>query len=71
MSAEPWVIAVDTQDKGEFEQWRVRVSDEATATDRLVPTLLLDDRCDVIEFHLSDRHLEDAYLEIVGADDGN
>ncbi|MCL1601132.1 MAG: ABC transporter ATP-binding protein [Actinomycetia bacterium] len=71
VSAEPWVIAVDTQDKGEFEQWRVHVSDEATATDRLVPTLLLDDRCDIIAFHLSDRGLEEAYLEVMGADNGD
>lgn len=69
--AEPWVKAVETQHMGEFEQWRVRVSDEATAVNRLVPTLLADDRCDIIEFHLSDRRLEDAYLEIMGADDGN
>jgi ABC-2 type transport system ATP-binding protein len=71
VSAEPWVIAVETEDKGEFEQWRVRVSDEATATDRLVPTLLLDSRCDIIEFHLSDRRLEEAYLEVMGADNGD
>lgn len=71
VSAEPWVIAVETQDKGEFEQWRVRVSGETTATDRLVPTLLLDDRCDIIAFHLSDRGLEEAYLEVMGADNGD
>jgi ABC-2 type transport system ATP-binding protein len=71
VSAEPWVVGVETQHKGEFERWRVRVSDEATATDRLVPTLLLDDRCDIIEFHLSDRRLEEAYLEVMGADNGD
>ncbi|NOY56285.1 MAG: ABC transporter ATP-binding protein [Actinobacteria bacterium] len=71
LTAEPWVEAVNARHLGEIEQWRVRVSDEAAAADRLVPTLLADDHCDVIEFHLSDRRLEDAYLEIVGADDGN
>ncbi len=71
VSAEPWVVSVETQQKGELEEWRVRVSDEATAIDRLVPLLLADDRCDIIEFHLSDRRLEDAYLEVMGADDGN
>ncbi len=71
LSAEPWVEAVDTSRRGEIDQWRVRVNDEATAADRLVPSLLADDRCDIIEFHLSDRHLEDAYLAIVGADDGD
>jgi len=72
LTAEPWVEAVEASHLGgEIEQWRVRVSDEAAAADRLVPALLTDDRCDVIEFHLSDRRLEDAYLDIVGADDGN
>ncbi len=71
LTAEPWVKAVEASHLGETEQWRVSVSDEAAAADRLVPTLLTDDRCDVIEFHLSDRRLEDTYLDIVGADDGN
>jgi len=71
LTAEPWVSAVETSHTDETDRWQVRVSDEATAAANLVPILLADDRCDVIEFHLSDRHLEDAYLEIVGADDGN
>jgi ABC-2 type transport system ATP-binding protein len=71
LTAEPWVQNVDAQRRGEVEQWKVRVTDGAAAADRLVPTLLADDGCDVLEFHLSDRRLEDAYLEIVGADDGD
>jgi len=72
LAAEPWVKAVEASHLGEVEQWRVSVSDEAAAANRLVPTLLLtDDRCDIVEFHLSDRRLEDAYLDIVAADDGN
>jgi ABC-2 type transport system ATP-binding protein len=71
LRAEPWIESIDARRRGEVDQWRVRVSDEAAAADRLVPALLSDDRCDVIEFHRSDRHLEDAYLEIVGADDGH
>ncbi|MEA3510672.1 MAG: ABC transporter ATP-binding protein [Actinomycetota bacterium] len=71
LMAEPWVVNVDASRRGEVEQWKVRVTDSATAADRLVPTLLADDGCDVLEFHLSDRRLEDAYLEIVGADDGD
>jgi len=71
LTAESWVESVEASHLGEIEQWRVSVSDEAAAADRLVPTLLTNDRCDVIEFHLSDRRLEDAYLKIVGADDGN
>jgi len=71
LMAEPWVQNVDTRRRGEAEQWQVRVTDGAAAADRLVPTLLADDGCDILEFHLSDRRLEDAYLEIVGADDGD
>ncbi len=71
LMAEPWVQNVDAQRRGEAEQWKVRVVDGAAAADRLVSTLLADDGCDVLEFHLSDRRLEDAYLEIVGADDGD
>ncbi|GMQ94165.1 MAG: gliding motility-associated ABC transporter ATP-binding subunit GldA [Acidimicrobiia bacterium] len=71
LTAEPWVQSVDAQRRREVEQWRVRVTDGAAAADRIVPTLLADDGCDILEFHLSDRRLEDAYLEIVGADDGD
>ncbi|MFV9672820.1 MAG: ABC transporter ATP-binding protein [Acidimicrobiia bacterium] len=69
LKAEPWVRSVDTRRQGDVEQWVVRVTDSAAAADRLVPTLLADDACDVLEFHLSDRRLEDAYLELVGIDD--
>ena len=71
LTAESWVQNVDAYRRGEVDQWKVRVTDTAAAADRLVPTLLADDGCDVLEFHLSDRRLEDAYLEIVGADDGD
>jgi ABC-2 type transport system ATP-binding protein len=70
LMAEPWVQNVDARRRGEVEQWTVRVSDSAAAADRLVPTLLAQDECSILEFHLSDRRLEDAYLEIVGDDDG-
>ncbi len=71
LMAEPWVRNVDAHRRGEVEQWHVRVTDSKAAADRLVATLLADDGCDILEFHPSDRRLEDAYLEIVGADDGD
>ncbi len=71
LTAESWVQNVDARRRGEVEQWNVRVTDSAVAADRLVPALLADDGCDILEFHLSDHRLEDAYLEIVGADDGD
>ena len=70
LTAQPWVDAVDADRRGEVEQWSVRVSDEEVAASHLVPMLLADEHCDIVEFHLSDRHLEDAYLEIVGANNG-
>jgi len=62
---EPWVAGVETTQRGELEEWTVRLADESAA-DRLLPLLAGQKGCDVIEFHLSDRSLEDAYLEIVG-----
>lgn len=70
LTAEPWVENVDARRRGEVEQWRIRVADGAV-DDRLVPALLADKGCDVLEFHAADRRLEDAYLELVGADDGD
>jgi ABC-2 type transport system ATP-binding protein len=67
---EPWVGGIDVRMHAEIEDWRIRLTDESAA-DRLVPLLVSDESCDVIEFHLSDRRLEDAYLELVGADDGD
>ncbi len=71
LTSQPWVDSVAASRQGEVEHWRVRVRDPAAAGERLVPTLLADDGCDILEFHPSDRRLEDAYLEIVGADDGD
>ncbi|MEA2022774.1 MAG: ABC transporter ATP-binding protein [Actinomycetota bacterium] len=68
--AEPWVGEIDIRRRTETEDWRIRLTDDSVA-DRLAPLLASDDDCDVIEFHLSDRRLEDAYLELVGADDGD
>jgi len=69
LRAESWIESVDTARRGEIEEWTIRLGDEAAA-DRLLPLLTGRDGCDVIEYHLSDRSLEDAYLEIVGAADG-
>ncbi len=65
VGAEPWVASVETVRRGELEEWTVRLSDDSAA-DRLLPLLVGQRGCDVVEFHLSDRSLEDAYLEIVG-----
>ena len=68
--AESWVGEIDIRRRTETEDWRIRLTDDSVA-DRLAPLLASDDDCDVIEFHLSDRRLEDAYLDLVGADDGD
>jgi len=65
VASEPWVASIDMTRRGELEEWTVRLSD-ASAADRLLPLLTRQKDCDVVEFHLSDRSLEDAYLEIVG-----
>jgi ABC-2 type transport system ATP-binding protein len=65
IGSEPWVTSVETSRRGELEEWTVRLADE-NAANRLLPLLAGQQDCDVVEFHLSDRSLEDAYLEIVG-----
>jgi ABC-2 type transport system ATP-binding protein len=69
LRSEPWVDSVGTVRRGELEEWTIRLGDESAAG-RLLPLLTAADGVDVIEYHLSDRRLEDAYLEIVGAGDG-
>ncbi len=67
---EPWVESISTRRHGEIEDWVVRLSDDSLV-ERLAPALVDGDQHDIIEFHLSDGRLEDAYLALVGADDGD
>ena len=67
---EPWVESITTRRNGEIEDWVVRLSD-GSLVERLAPALVDGDGHDIIEFHLSDGRLEDAYLELVGADHGD
>jgi ABC-2 type transport system ATP-binding protein len=69
LRSEPWVESVDEVRRGELEEWTIRLGDE-TAAGRLLPMLTAAEGVGVVEFHLSDRRLEDAYLEIVEAGDG-
>jgi ABC-2 type transport system ATP-binding protein len=69
LSDEPWVDSVEIREHDDSESWDVHLSDES-AGNRLVPIFASDESCNVIEFHASDRRLEDAYLELVGTDDG-
>jgi len=69
LRAEPWIQELTTVRRGEVEDWTIRLSNDAAA-ERLLPMLTGQGGCDVLEYHLSDRSLEDAYLEIVGAADG-
>ena len=68
LSTESWVTDIRTSPRGDDQLWTVRVSDDAAAEERLLPILVGDDAFDVLEFHPSERTLEDAYLDIVGAE---
>ena len=68
--AESWVDKITTRRHGDIEDWLVRLSD-GSAADRLAPALVEREGHDIVEFHLSDRGLEEAYLALVGADDGD
>lgn len=70
LAAEPWVSGIVTHTRGDGHLWTVRVNDDALAEERLLPLLVRDEAFDVVEFHPSDRTLEDAYLDIVGANHG-
>ena len=67
---EPWVKSIDTRRHGDIEDWVVRLSD-VSAVERLAPALADGGGHDIVEFHLSDGRLEDAYLALVGADHGD
>jgi len=67
LAAEPWVTEIVANQRGEQELWTVRVNDDAAADERMLPLLVSHLECDVVEFHPSDKTLEDAYLAIVGA----
>ena len=68
LTAEPWVAGIAADQRGEVERWRVRIEGVADAHDRILALLCEEDEPAIAEFHPSDRRLEDAYLEMVGAD---
>ena len=67
VSDEPWVAEIVNRPRGSSQLWTVRVTDDEAAEDQLLPLLVESDECDVVEYHPSERTLEDAYLDIVGA----
>ncbi len=69
LAEEAWVSDIISRPRGDQQLWTVHVDDDAAAREHLLPLLVSDDECDVVEFHPSDRTLEDAYLDIVGAND--
>jgi ABC-2 type transport system ATP-binding protein len=67
LSEETWVSDIVTRPRGDQRLWTVHVDDDVAAREHLLPLLVGDEACDIVEFHPSDRTLEDAYLDIVGA----
>ena len=67
VAEEAWVSDIVSRPRGDQRLWTVQVDDDAAAREHLLPLLVRDDACDVVEFHPSDRTLEDASLDIVGA----
>ena len=70
LAAQEWVNDIKVAHRGDIDVWRVRIAEGAHG-EALIPTLLADDDCEVLEYHLSDRRLEDDYLDLIGADHGN
>ena len=71
LSSQPWVSGVISRNRGNIEQWQVQVNDPAAAARHLVPLLADGGGHSVLQFHLTDRHLEDAYLQMIGGDNGD
>jgi ABC-2 type transport system ATP-binding protein len=69
LSALPWVRRVDAAERNGLHEWSVELRE--AAPDRLLAEVTTRGECDVVAFHPAERHLEDAYLEIVGSDDGD
>ena len=69
LMALPWVKAVTAIEREGLHEWTVDVGDGGAG--RLLAAVTSQPGFDVVEFHAGDRRLEDAYLEIVGADDGD
>jgi ABC-2 type transport system ATP-binding protein len=69
LMARPWVKAVTAVEREGLHEWTVDVGDGGSG--RLLAEVTSQPGFDVVEFHADDRRLEDAYLEIVGADDGD
>jgi ABC-2 type transport system ATP-binding protein len=71
LTAQPWVRQIRGHTRGAQRLWTVRVDDDDAARTQMLPLLLSDEGIDVVEFHPSDRTLEDAYLDIVEVDSGS
>jgi ABC-2 type transport system ATP-binding protein len=67
--AEPWVKGVAAMEREGLHEWTVDVFDGGA--DRLLAAVTSQPGFDVVEYHAGERRLEDAYLEIVGRDDGD
>ncbi len=67
IEAQPWVETVTVRARGALEEWRIRVSDRSAADRQLVSMLTENGRHAIAEYHLADRRLEDAYLDLVGS----
>ena len=67
--SQPWVQNVYAETSDGYHEWSVALGDGGA--ERLLAVVASQPGCDVIEFHAASRHLEDAYLEIVGRADGD
>ncbi len=56
--------------RGDQQLWTVEATDDAAARTLMLPLLVAHEEIDVVEFHPSERTLEDAYLDIVGVNGG-
>jgi ABC-2 type transport system ATP-binding protein len=70
LAAEPWVARIRANPRGDQQLWTVEATDDVAARTLMLPLLVAQEEIDVVEFHPSERTLEDAYLDIVGVNGG-
>ena len=69
VSRQDWALGVAAVESDGLHEWSVELAD--VDPDRLLAEITSQPGRDVIAFHPAERRLEDAYLEIVGSDDGD
>jgi ABC-2 type transport system ATP-binding protein len=65
ITGQSWVENIDVSSTNGQISWQVNVTDEETAEERLLPLMIGDEHCQVIEFGQKKYELEEVFMNIV------